>query len=317
MENIQPGQKPFFTVFTPTFNRKHTLPRLIHSLGRAGDVPFEWLVVDDGSNDGTFEWLEHEKQKFAFPVQMFRQQNSGKQSCHNVAIAHARGDLVIILDSDDELAPNALNILKDGWDSIPDASKDHFAAILGNSADQDGNLVGEAFPVSPLDGKHLELVSTGALIGDKLPCYRRDILAENPFPVLENRTVIPEGLVWNRISKNNHTRCINAVVLICHRDFDDPISLMNSYSIPSSNALGKYLYYDETYKLLVAQKSKQWGYAAKNHVFALRNSLHAKIGLRAFRPYKWQSAPLTLICAGLAIGLWLRDKATEAAKSTD
>ena len=46
------------TVFTPTYNRKHTLPRTFESLCRQTCDDFEWLIIDDGSSDGTREWVE-------------------------------------------------------------------------------------------------------------------------------------------------------------------------------------------------------------------------------------------------------------------
>ena len=44
-----------FTVFTPTYNRAHTLPRVYESLKRQTCHDFEWLIVDDGSTDNTQE----------------------------------------------------------------------------------------------------------------------------------------------------------------------------------------------------------------------------------------------------------------------
>ena len=46
------------TVFTPTYNRKHTLPRTYESLCRQTSDDFTWLIIDDGSSDGTREWVE-------------------------------------------------------------------------------------------------------------------------------------------------------------------------------------------------------------------------------------------------------------------
>jgi len=44
-----------FTVFTPTFNRKNLLEKLYKSLQNQTFKDFEWLIVDDGSTDGTAE----------------------------------------------------------------------------------------------------------------------------------------------------------------------------------------------------------------------------------------------------------------------
>ncbi len=49
---------PLLTVFTPTYNRKHTLRRTFDSLCRQTCLDFSWLIIDDGSHDQTREWVE-------------------------------------------------------------------------------------------------------------------------------------------------------------------------------------------------------------------------------------------------------------------
>ena len=52
------------TVFTPTYNRRYTLQRLYDSLRKQTIKPMEWIIIDDGSSDQTFEligpWIEGE-----------------------------------------------------------------------------------------------------------------------------------------------------------------------------------------------------------------------------------------------------------------
>ena len=42
-----------FTIFTPTYNRKELLTNLYESLKKQAYKDFEWIIVDDGSSDGT------------------------------------------------------------------------------------------------------------------------------------------------------------------------------------------------------------------------------------------------------------------------
>ena len=93
------------SVIIPTYNRKHTLKRAIQSVYMQSLPPFEIIVVDDGSNDGTKEWV---KQKYP-DIKYIYQKNSGVSSARNKGIKIARGDWIALLDSDDEWLPNKLN----------------------------------------------------------------------------------------------------------------------------------------------------------------------------------------------------------------
>ena len=67
------------TVFTPTYNRAYKLPDLYNSLCEQTCSQFEWLIVDDGSTDGTEKlvnmWLKEDKIKIIY----IKQENGGKQ----------------------------------------------------------------------------------------------------------------------------------------------------------------------------------------------------------------------------------------------
>ena len=92
------------SVIIPTFNRKKTLKRAIQSVLMQSYTPYEIIVIDDGSDDGTKEWL-----KDNFPnVKYIYQMNSGVSSARNKGIKFARGDWIALLDSDDEWLPSKL-----------------------------------------------------------------------------------------------------------------------------------------------------------------------------------------------------------------
>ena len=92
------------SVIIPTFNRKKTLGRAIQSVSNQSLSPFEILIIDDGSNDGTKEWVKKSPQD----IKYIYQNNQGVSSARNKGIKYAYGDWIAFLDSDDEWLPNKL-----------------------------------------------------------------------------------------------------------------------------------------------------------------------------------------------------------------
>ena len=92
------------SVIIPTYNRKETLKRAIQSVLMQSYTPYEIIVIDDGSDDGTKEWLKDNYPNVKYIYQM----NSGVSSARNKGIKFARGDWIALLDSDDEWLPSKL-----------------------------------------------------------------------------------------------------------------------------------------------------------------------------------------------------------------
>lgn len=89
------------SIIIPSYNRLWALPKAIESC-RATKSDHEIIVVDDGSTDGTSEWLAQQAD-----VVCVRTDNWGKDWAVNKALAMARGQYVRFLDSDDWLEPGA------------------------------------------------------------------------------------------------------------------------------------------------------------------------------------------------------------------
>ena len=92
------------SVIIPTYNRRHTLERAIDSVLSQTFEPFEMIIVDDGSEDGTRDWI-----KETYPsIKYIYQSNNGVSSARNKGIRSSRGSWIALLDSDDEWMPEKL-----------------------------------------------------------------------------------------------------------------------------------------------------------------------------------------------------------------
>ncbi len=203
-----------FTVFTPTFNRAHTLGRVYDSLKAQTMRDFEWLVVDDGSTDETRDLIERLAGEAPFPVRYFHQPNSGKHVAENVAVHEARGEFIATIDSDDWYVPDALETFLSTWQTIPESERDSFAGIVGLCSDAQGSLVGTRFPADVFDTTYTDLALRHDVTGDKAGCGRTEVVREFRFPVVPGETLILEFLVYNRMAQRYRIRCVNKVIKV-------------------------------------------------------------------------------------------------------
>ena len=105
------------SVIIPTYNRKNLLKRALHSVSSQTFVPHEIIIVDDGSSDGTKDWV---LERFPY-VRYIYQDNSGVSSARNAGIKEAKGSWIAFLDSDDEWMPNKLEQQKGVINSFQEA----------------------------------------------------------------------------------------------------------------------------------------------------------------------------------------------------
>lgn len=183
------------TVLTPTFNRAHTLTRAFESLGAQTDDRFEWLVVDDGSTDGTQDLLRGLRDQAHFKMVVAGQDNQGKHVAINTGSGLASGEWVFILDSDDALTPDAIARLHDAIEGNPDPD---LAGVCFRRSYFEGGLVGNKIVREPR--LFLHPTEAGTVFGGDLAyVFRLSALRSHPFPVIPGEKFFPELYVWNRI----------------------------------------------------------------------------------------------------------------------
>lgn len=100
------GLSVLFSVVIPSFDRRQFLPNALASVWTQSFFDYEVIVIDDGSTDGTHEYLSG----LAKPVSVIRQSNLGAGAARNAGMALAQGDYVAFLDSDDLWFPWTLEV---------------------------------------------------------------------------------------------------------------------------------------------------------------------------------------------------------------
>lgn len=200
---------PVFTVFTPTFNRAGLLRHAYNCLRDQTFRDFEWLIVDDGSRDGTRELVEEWQRAKDLDVVYLYQENRGKHVAFNRAAARARGELLLPLDSDDVCVPTALERLLKWWLDIPEREREQYSGVSCQCADKQGRIVGERFPSAVVDAYPVDFVVSQRIQGEKWGFCRVDVLRAFPFPENPGEHFVPEGLVWNRIGRHYKIRFID------------------------------------------------------------------------------------------------------------
>lgn len=189
------------TVLTPTYNRAKLLPQLYKSLCAQTCQDFEWIVVDDGSADNTHE-VVHSLQAecdSVFPIVYVRKENGGKHTAVNRGVKEAHGELTLILDSDDELPPNAVATITEAWKQTKTLHRNDLGGICGYMAHRNGQRIGA--PVVTGVYSSLALRYQAHVTGDMCEVFRTDVLRKYPFPEIKGERFCPEALVWNRIAQ--------------------------------------------------------------------------------------------------------------------
>ena len=174
-------KKVILTIFTPAYNRAHTLPRTYESLCRQNCKDFIWLIVDDGSQDHTAQLVEQwRKQDNGFEIRYIYKQNGGMHTAHNTAYEHIDTELNTCIDSDDKLAPGAVEKILKKWEQVRGCG---YAGMIGLDADFDGNIIGKGFPPGMTETSVIGYYAAGGS-GDKKLVYRTDVIRKYPpYPV--------------------------------------------------------------------------------------------------------------------------------------
>lgn len=200
------------TILTPSYNRAGNLPKLYESLCRQTDSDFQWLVVDDGSEDDTPKKVQGWRQEGRIPICYIRKENGGKHTALNTGIARIDSELTFIVDSDDYLPENAVETILAchrkyrGTEGLCGYS---FLRFYSN-----GEVNEAFFPKDEWIDTYVNVRINGGIGGDKAEVFYTAILKQYPFPVYEGEKFVPEDLIWLQMSGPYRMVHINKCIYI-------------------------------------------------------------------------------------------------------
>lgn len=250
------------TVFTPTYNRAYILESLYRSLQQQTlQTDFEWLIVDDGSSDGTDALVARwQNENNPFPIRYAYQENGGKCRAINHGLRLAQGELFFTVDSDDYLTDDALEKVL-AWDAeLPkDQSYCGYAANLGTAPGETPNRL---FDGGYLDGSALDRYRT--VNGERAFVFYTEIHRRYLYPEFPGEKFLTEAVTWDQMAHDGYKmRFYNDIIRIY--EYKDDGLTRAGYQIFLENPQGTGLFFRQKAQFLqysLWEKLKLWyGYA--------------------------------------------------------
>lgn len=308
--------KRLITVFTPVYNRAQLIKKVYNSLVNQ-DIEkekFEWLIVDDGSNDNLSEVVNNFIEEDIINIRYVFKPNGGVHTAWNLGVKMAQGQYFFRCDSDDEVAENALSRLAILINKFSNELVERYVGIAGLCGRKTGgtiSIIGDKYPENVFISNGLEMNFKFKLKGERAGCMRTEILRQNLLPEPHDVNFIFESTMWFKIDRNYKTICINEIFKYYTENGVDSISSaiklrrnkkyatsqLYSYSF-QLNEIYDYLLLDKKYLLTIliniTRRGLQAGYKISQIVGSIKKA-RVKILVLFFFP--------------LGVLLFLRDKA--------
>lgn len=174
-----------FTIFTPLYNGAKTIHRVVESLNNSTYRNFEWIVVNDGSNDNSMQVLnELIKDKDWDIVVIDWKENRGKHIAWNEATKIAKGDIFIIVDCDDAFEDRALSFFNNKWNEYyNDKSVAEINVLCVNA--ETNKICGTGYPFDGIRSNYEDFYSIYKVRGDRWSSFRIEYMRMYPFPEIK------------------------------------------------------------------------------------------------------------------------------------
>ena len=240
-------QNLVFSIITPTYNRADFLERVWKTLNPQSIYISEWIVIDDGSTDKTFEIISKLKKISSVKIIYQYSSNGGMTSAINIGLKYVTADYFFKLDSDDYLFESSLKMISNSITKVKESKKKgNVIAYSFLSSTPDGELINKFSSLLKF-GKHInkqiitaDYVSSRLLnwiTGDLLDIFESYPLLDHfRYPIFSDERNPPSSYISyiNSDFKKGDVAYILKVALI--KDYqDNGVSFQRRYKKVSSN----------------------------------------------------------------------------------
>jgi glycosyltransferase involved in cell wall biosynthesis len=258
------------SVVTAYYNRYDLIDNLINSILEQKYDNYEFILVNDGSNDQIKDKIQAYQNNYGLKVKYFEQVNQGKLTAMNLGTSNATGDLLIGIDSDDHFTNGAFDLIISEYEKVK--NDDTIASVYFKNVLIKPNSEKLSVPdFKDTVATHFKQSYINKYSYDSSSFMKINIAKDYPFVVLEGEKFSPEAIVGNRISQKYNSKYVNKV--ICVREYQFDGLTQNQDKLILENPKGYYVY---TSEILANHKLplKQWiRHSLANGVFAAKTKV--------------------------------------------
>ena len=277
------------TIFSPTYNRADTLPRLYESLRRQSSMDFCWMIIDDGSTDNTEQIVSDWKnQDNVFNIIYIKKDNGGLHTGYNCAIEYCNTELMMCIDSDDYAPDDLVEKVIGFWRKY---GSNEYAGIVGLDCYCDGSIIGDKLP----NQKSINLIDLllgkyHIVNGDRANVVRTDLYKSvAPQESINGEKNYNPHIMHLKISENYDFLVMNEnLKLVEYQQNGMTDSIFKQYLNSPNSFLAIRKYY-------LSLPNSSWKFKVKNVIHYISSSIHAK------KKHIIRDCPSKLLCILLIV----------------
>lgn len=203
------------TVFTPTYNNRDKILALYESLNKQKNRDFRWIVIDDGSSDGTEEALKNTVDESKIDFLYVRQPNGGKYRAYKKAVSLNESRYFCCVDADmvlyDDFVDSILLEYKRESDK-PELAGIGFPIVCRMFDDMDNIIGGVLSDSVPEYGKLSMLSAKYGYHGEMLYAFTGEFLQKIEIPEFAGEKFLTESAFLFPINDNRIVKWVNKAI---------------------------------------------------------------------------------------------------------